>query len=148
MGGVRFQDADAAILYCIPERGCDLNFLVRRYTCFERTAVPSYETVAGCLGRAVRAGAMPVPAGGHYRLTTEWYSHVHRRDEEFYASEYAMVAFMEELEAQEWPPVGAEFVLPEAEFQQAADHTRQHLDTLFAPYRSRSETDAAGDGRA
>ncbi|MCE9567135.1 MAG: hypothetical protein K8U57_34465 [Planctomycetes bacterium] len=131
MAGVRFQYTDAAILFCIPEPGCDLEYLVQRYTCFERIAVPTYETVAGCLSRAVRAGAMPFPADGHYRLVPEWYSRVHERDGEFAASELAMIEFSEMLEAQVWPEVGtAEFTLDQAEFRRAADSTKAYIDSL------------------
>jgi hypothetical protein len=133
---VSFQYTDAAIMYCILERGCDLNDLVRSYTCFERVAVPSYEVVAGCLGRAVRAGAMPFPVGGLYCLTPEWYARVHSWDDKVSASEYAMVEFSEELERREWPEVGAaEFVLPVVEYERAAKYTQQYIDDLFARYR-------------
>ena len=131
--GVSFQYTDAALLYCIPEPGCDLNYLVERYTCFERIAVPSYELVAGCLGRAVRAGAMPFPTGGLYRLTPEWFTRVHRRNDEFSASEYAMIEFAEELEAQEWPAVGPEFVLPEGSSSGAAWRMLPHD---FPPWKT------------
>jgi hypothetical protein len=133
--GVRFQEADAAILFCVPTAGCDLNWLVERCTSFMRIAVPGYDFVAGCLDRCVRAGVMPAPVGGMYRLTPEWYARVHRLDDEFAASELAAIEFGEELVAQEWPEVGPEFVLPAAEFEQAAEHTRRSLDRLFAPYR-------------
>ena len=133
--GVIFQDADAAILFCVPEQGCDLCYLVERYTCFERIAVPTYEVVAGCVGRAVQAGAMSVPAGGVYRLTPEWFARVHRRDTEFSAPEYAAIELIDELQGQEWPVVRPEFMLPAHEFARADGHTRLFLDRLFAPYR-------------
>lgn len=131
MSGVKFQYTDAAILFCVPEPGCDLNYLVHRYTYFERIAVPTYETIAGCLDRAVRAGAITFPTEGKYRLSSEWFDRVHQHDDEFAASEHAMLEFSERLEAQEWPTIATEFVLPMAEFQRAADYTRQSLDRLF-----------------
>lgn len=131
---VRFQYADAAILFCVPEAGCDLNFLVQRYTFFERIAVPDYQVVSGCLSRAVRAGAVPVPTAGQYSLTPEWYVYIHQRDGEITPSELAMIEFADELEAHEWPIIGPEFVLPTDEFERAAEHTRRYLDALLSPY--------------
>jgi hypothetical protein len=133
--GVSLTYNDFAILFCIPKAGCKLDYLVERYTCFERIAVPSYNVVAGCVGRAVRAGAMPVPVGGKYRLTPEWFARIHGRDAEFAASELAMVECADEMQGREWPAVGPEFVLPEAEFEQAAEHTRRFLDELFGRSR-------------
>lgn len=140
MNGVKFQYTDAAILFCIPERGCDLSYLVERYTCFERTAIPSYDMVAGCLGRAAQTGALQLPIDCSYRLTSEWFSRVHRYDQEFSATELAMIEFADELQMQEWPAIGEEFVLSESEFERAAKHTRQFLDRLFAPCLKRDQT--------
>jgi hypothetical protein len=132
--GLSFQYADASILFCIPEQGCDLNYLVERYTCFERIAVPTYEIMAGCLRRAVGAGVLMFPAGGLYRLTPEWYARVHRSDGKFSASDYAMIEFADELQSQEWAEVGvAEFELSMLAYQSAATHTQQYLDRLFTP---------------
>jgi hypothetical protein len=136
MGEVQLQAADVAILYCIPQGGCNLDYLVERYTCFERIAIPPYDVVAGCLDRAVRVGAVPRPTEGLYRLTPEWYARIHSQDETVSPSELAMLEVAEELQEGGWPEVAATpFVLPRDEFHRAADHTRQYLDVLFAPHR-------------
>jgi hypothetical protein len=132
---VRFQFADAAVLFCVPAAGCDLNHLVERYICFERIAIPSYQEVAGFLSRAVHAGAILVSADNLYRLTPEWYARVHQRDHEITQPELAVIEFAEELEADEWSAVGAEFVLPPDEYERAAKHARQYLDRLFVRHR-------------
>ena len=132
---VRFRIADTAILFCIPEAGCSLNYSVERYTCFERIGVLTYEVVAGCVDRAVRAGAMTVTSGELYRLTPEWYSRVHRWNPEFAASELAMIEVSDELVLQEWPAIEREYMLPEPEFERAVEHTRHYLVKLFASYK-------------
>jgi hypothetical protein len=130
---VKFQYPDAALLYCIPVRGCDLRYLVPAYVFFDRTSVPSYETIAGFLSRASIAGIIFPPTTGadRYRVRPDWYARIHDRDVKFTASEYAAADFSEELEDAEYPEVGSDFSLDEQEYREAADCAQERLDRLF-----------------
>jgi hypothetical protein len=129
---VRFEANDAWVLWCVLRQGCDLEDLIRAYTFVSRTAVPPFDELAGCLSRAVRAGLMPVPENGRYRLAADWYDRLHRLDEAYGAAEVGLTEFEEQFLAQDWPAVGGiDFVLPAAEYQQAADRVRQYHARLF-----------------
>jgi hypothetical protein len=132
MSPVRFESNDAWVLWCVLPQGCDLEDLIRAYTFVARTAIPSYDNLAGCLSRAVRAGLMRVPENGRYRLTQDWHVRLHRLDEAYGAAEHGLIEFEDEFLAREWPAVdGVNFVLPPAEYQQAADGVRQYHAKVF-----------------
>lgn len=119
------------MLYVIPKDGCDLSYLVTRYTCFNRVAVPGYEIVAGCLDRAIRAGIVRPPTDGRYVVNPAWFARIHDRLTELSASEHIALDFSVELEAADWPEVGKAFVLDEAEYRKAEESTKRYLDELF-----------------
>ncbi|AMV24444.1 hypothetical protein VT84_08605 [Gemmata sp. SH-PL17] len=68
---VRFTEFDGYLLWCLPEPGCDLAYLIWAYTFLNRDAVPSYPQLAECLRRSVSTGAILPPVGGHFRLSPE-----------------------------------------------------------------------------
>lgn len=132
MSPVRFEPNDAWVLWCVLRQGGDLENLLRAYTVFARTAIPPYDELAGCLSRAVRAGLLPVPENGHYRSTPEWYDRLHRFDAASGGAELGLIEFEEEFLAREWPVAeGVDFVLPPAEYQQAADRVRRYHAEVF-----------------
>jgi len=132
MSPVRFEPNDAWVLWCVLPHGWDLEDLIRAYTFLNRTAIPSYDELAGCLSRAVRAGLMPVPENGRYRVTADWYERLHRLDDVAPAPELGLLEFEEGFLGREWPVVsGAAFVLPAAEYQQAAERVRQYHAGVF-----------------
>jgi hypothetical protein len=137
---VKFEYLDAALLYLIPLDGCDLNYLVPTYVFFDRTSIPSYETVAGFLSRSAIAAIIFPPTTGadKYRVSAEWYARIHNRDGKFGASELAMVDFFDELQDGNYPEVGLDFVLEEQEYREAANCAQERLDRLFGKDRSRT----------
>lgn len=129
---VQFETGDAWLLWSIPACGCDLEYLIRVYTFTARAAIPSYDSLARCLSRAIRAGIMPAPVGGRYQLTSEWFERVHRLDDAYQASEYGLIEFEDEFVAREWPAAGEmDFTLSAGEYQQAADRVQRHHDRMF-----------------
>lgn len=117
---VRFTDIDGYLLWSLPDPGCDLAYWVLVYTFINRVAEPSYADLAGCLHRAVLAGALPPPVGGRYRFSPEWVPRVRQWDGQFPVSEDGMIAFAEWLSSRDWPVVNpAGFVLPREEYETA-----------------------------
>src|SRR5689334_7172231 len=124
---VRFTEFDACLLWCVPDPGCDLAYLIRAYIFLNRDAAPSYAELAGCLGRAVLAGVMPLPIAGHYQLTPEWHQRVHQYDEQYTVPEYGMVESAEVLPSCEWPVMTrTNFVLNRNQYEAAvAGHPKR-----------------------
>ena len=132
MAGVQFNRGDAAVLWCIPRNGCDLECLVDLYVFIERIAIPSYAEIAGSLSRAIRAGIMVPPLAGHLQLTTEWYGLFHQFDSMYAASELGMVEFADILISQEWLEASDfEYTLSPTEFDRAVQSVQKHLDQVF-----------------
>jgi hypothetical protein len=118
---VRFAELDGYLLWCLPGPGCELAYWVWAYTFVNRDAAPSFTELAGCVDRAVRAGVMPLPADGRYRLNPEWLQRVRAYDGGFSVPEEGMIAFQEWLSGEVWPevsPVG--FALGHEEYEAAA----------------------------
>ncbi|HEY1379832.1 MAG TPA: hypothetical protein VGF55_23720 [Gemmataceae bacterium] len=146
MAGIRFREDDPIILGCIPDQGCDLACILSIYTFVNRAAVPTYEEIGGCLSRAVRAGMMPPPAGGWYRLAPGWRARLHERDDRYSATEYGLFEVAEEFASQEWPELaGLAYTLDLAEYERAADAVGREHDRVFGSRAKRAEPGAAPD---
>jgi hypothetical protein len=124
---VRLTEFDGYLLWCLPDPGCDLPYLIRAYTFVNRDAAPSYPELAECMQRSVLAGVMPPPVGGHYRLSPEWRPRVRQWDGRSAVPEEGMIAFAEWLSSGEWPVVcPAGYALGRDEYEAAvAGHPRR-----------------------
>ncbi|MEO2091491.1 MAG: hypothetical protein ABGY75_18700 [Gemmataceae bacterium] len=120
MHTIRLTELDAVILWCLPQPGCDLPYLVWMYTFCNRAAAPGYAELDGCLRRSIQIGALRYPETGHYQLTPEWYERVHQWDEQFKVPEDGMIEFSDWLPTQEWPVVCPRvFILTPEEYERA-----------------------------
>ena len=79
MGTIRFNTTDAEILYSFPKPETDLKTIVWCFTFINRTAPPSYDELANCLAKGVKAGIIRVK-GELLAIENDWYERIHMAD--------------------------------------------------------------------
>jgi len=79
MKSVRFSTKDAELLYSFPKPSTDLRTIVWYFTSTNRTYPPSYEELASCLTKGLKAGIVRKD-GDRFVLDDNWYARIHMAD--------------------------------------------------------------------
>src|SRR4051812_44469902 len=79
MATLVFDESDVELLYSFPQPPSDLSEIIRCFMFINRAAPPTYDEVASCLIKAMKAGIVRED-GGKYVTVKEWYDRIHRED--------------------------------------------------------------------
>ena len=132
MSTVRTQVGDGILFWLLPTEGRDLTSWLNASTFMERSAIPSYDDIAGCLDRGVRGGIVPQPKGRLYAVTPDWHRLIHAQDGKHSCSELDCYEFDEWLVATELHSADRiGYVLNRDEYEQAKNGVEETIEQLF-----------------